>query len=241
MKKIVITLSALVLGFTAMAQLNIGAKAGLNYTIVNTMIDPEPDESPESASGIGFHLGGYLQYNFSDMLGIRPELLYSARGFQEDQSSTTSYDVFGTTYTTETTSDNKSTYSYLEIPILLAIQPSEKFAIHVGPGFGMLMGGKVKSSGETTTTTTSGGSTTTSTTSFDEEYSGSDVTDGLNKLEIAAVVGLGYQLESGLGFNLRYWRGLNTLNEETEPFPGIEVKQNTNLIQFSVTFALVKD
>lgn len=240
MKRIVLSLATVALAGGVMAQLNIGAKAGLNYTIISTKVDPEPDEKPESASGIGFHLGGFLQYNFSDMLGLRPELLYSARGFQENQTTTTTFDVFGTTTTTVSKSDNKASYSYLEIPILLAIQPSESFAIHVGPGFGLLMGGKVKSSGESTTTTTSGGSSSTTTSSFDGEISGSDVTDGLNKLEIGAVIGLGYQLEGGLGFDLRYWRGLNTLNKDTE-FGSTTVKQNTNMIQFSVCYAFVKD
>ncbi len=240
MKKIIVAISALVLGTTAMAQMTIGAKAGLNYTSIGTKIDPEPDEKPEASSGIGFHLGGFLQYNLSDKIGLRPELMYSIRGFKDENTTSTTNTFFGTTTTTETTSEDKGNYSYLEIPLLLAYNASENFSIHVGPGFGLLMGGKVKSEGESTTTTTTGSTTTTTTSSYSGEASGSDVTDGMRKMELGAVIGLGYQLESGLGFNLRYWRGLNTVNEETD-FGGVEVKSNTNLIQFSVTYAFIKD
>lgn len=240
MKKILVAVVALALGTAASAQLNIGAKVGLNYTSIGTKIDPEPDEKPDATSGIGFHLGGYLQYNLSDKIGLRPELLYSIRGFKDESSTSSSQTLFGTTIVTETTSEDKGNYSYVEVPLLLAYNVSENFAIHVGPGIGLLMGGKVKSEGETTTTTTTGGSSTTTTSSYSGEASGSDVTEGVRKMELGAVIGLGYQLESGLGFNLRYWRGLNTVNEETD-FGGVEVKSNTNLIQFSVSYAFIKD
>ncbi|HEX2617714.1 MAG TPA: porin family protein [Flavobacteriales bacterium] len=239
MKKAVFLLSGLAATSLSFGQLSIGAKAGLNYTIESVSIDPEPDEKPDNGSGIGFHVGGFLQYNFSDMLGIRPELLYSMRGFQADETTTTVFAIGNQVTTVKNTAENKSSYSYIEVPILLSIQPSEAFSIHVGPGFGLLMGGKVKSEGTMETTVVDGGDVTTSTSSFSVEASGSNVTDGLRKLEIAAVIGLGYQLESGLGFNLRYWRGLNSINEDTD-LGGTEVKYNTNLFQFSVCYAFIK-
>lgn len=240
MKKVLTTVAVLALVSTVNAQMTVGGKAGLNYTIISTKIDPEPDEKPESGSGIGFHVGGFLEFGISDKIGIRPELLYSVRGFQEDEKSSTSTTVGGIVSTTETTAENKSSYSYLEIPLLLAYKASDNFSIHVGPGFGLLMGGKVKSSGDTKTTIVNGGQTTTSTAAYDAELSGSDVTDGLRGMEIGGVIGAGYQAEGGLGFNLRYWRGLTTVNEETEFF-GTTVKSNANLIQLSVTYAFIKD
>jgi hypothetical protein len=53
-------------------------------------------------------------------------------------------------------------------------------------------------------------------------------------------LGGAYQLESGLSFGLRFWRGLSTFNEETE-FGPLTVKTNANVIQFSVGYAFVKD
>lgn len=240
MKKVLTTAALLVIVGSANAQLTVGAKAGLNYTIISTKIDPEPSEKPESGSGIGFHLGGFLEYELSDKIALRPELLYSIRGFQEDEKTSTSSTIGGIVTTTETSAENKSSYSYLEIPLLLAYKASDNFSLHVGPGFGLLMGGKVKSSGDTKTTVVNGGQTTTTTAAYDAELSGSDVTEGLRGMELGAVIGAGYQADGGLGFNFRYWRGLSTVNEETEFF-GTTVKSNTNLIQLSVTYAFIKD
>ena len=239
MKRSILILGGLMLAFNGFSQTRVGGKVGLNYTIITTMVDPEPDEKPENGSGIGFHLGGYVQFGLSEMIGLRPELLFSARGFQESNTSTSTYDVFGVTYTDESKSDNKSSYNYLEIPVLLVLQPNDNIGLHIGPGFGLLMGGKVKSSGSTTTSYTSGGSTTTTTSDFDVEVSGSDVTDGLRKMELAVVIGGDYETDGGLNFGLRYWRGLNTVNEDTE-FGDTTVKSFTNLIQFSIGFSFIK-
>lgn len=92
-----------------MAQLNVGAKVGLNYSIYGTKIDPEPDEKPESATGLGFHLGGYLEFMFSDNIGIRPELLFSARKTSDTQTTTSTTETFGTTIVAKTENDVKNT------------------------------------------------------------------------------------------------------------------------------------
>ena len=230
----------LVIVGSASAQVTVGAKLGLNYTIVSTMIDPEPDEKPENGSGIGFHLCGFLEFGISDKIAIRPELLYSIRGFQEDETTSNSSTIAGITTLTETTAENKTSYSYLEIPLLLAFKATDNFSLHVGPGVGLLMGGKVSSSGDTKVTVTADGQTTTSTSAYDVELSGSDVTEGLRGLELAGVIGAGYQADGGLGFNVRYWRGLNSINEDTEFFE-TTVKSNTHMLQLSVTYAFIKD
>jgi hypothetical protein len=223
-----------------MAQTSVGGKVGLNYTIISTSYDPEPDPKPDNASGIGFHLGAYAEIGLSDMIAIRPELLFSTHGVQQNQTTTSSFTFGGTTTTTETKSDDKQTLSYLEIPLLLAIKANDHIGLHIGPGFGLLMGGKVNSSGSSTSTTTDGGSSSTTTSDFDVSISGSDVTDGLNKLEIALVVGAAYETDGGLNFGLRFWRGLNTLNKETD-FGGSTVKSYTNMLQFSVGYTFMKD
>ncbi len=240
MKKKILLICAMAVGASAVAQTSIGAKVGLNYTIISTSIDPEPDEKPENASGIGFHLGGYAEIGLSDNIAIRPELLFSARGVQEDVTETSSSTFGGTTTTIENKSENSQTLSYLEIPLLLAFKANEHFGLHIGPGFGLLMGGKVKSKGSSTTTVTDGGSTNTTSSEFDVTFSGDDVTEDLNKMEIAIVVGAAYETDGGLNFGLRFWRGLNTVNKETD-FGGTTVKSNTNMLQFSVGYSFIKD
>jgi hypothetical protein len=237
MKKLILGVAACTVAFTASAQMNIGGKAGLNYSSYGTKVDPEPEEKPEAATGIGFHVGGYLEFMFSDKVGIRPELLFSARKTSDTETSTTTFDLFGTTTTAKTESDNKTTFSYLELPILLNYKLSDNFSFQVGPGFGLLMSAKNKFDATTTTTTTTGGSSTTTTT---ETSGDSDSKEGLRGLELGAVAGINYELESGLSVGLRYWRGLSTLNEETD-FGGATVKTNANVLQVSVGYAFLKN
>jgi hypothetical protein len=238
MKKMILaTLTIMVAGKT-MAQLNVGGKAGLNYSIYGTKIDPEPEEKPESSTGVGFHVGAYLDYMFSDNIGLRTELLYSARGTSETETTTDELVLFGTTITTKTESDVKNTISYVELPVLLNYKASDNLSFLVGPGLGFLMSNKSKFDATITTTTTAAGEdpvTNSSSLSGD-----SDSKEGLRGMEIGGVLGVVYELESGLNFGLRYWRGINTLNEETD-FGPATVKTNSNVIQFSVGYTFIKN
>jgi hypothetical protein len=58
-------------------------------------------------------------------------------------------------------------------------------------------------------------------------------------LEIGAVVGMIYETESGVNFGIRYWRGLNTVNEDTS-FGDATVKSYTNLFQASLGYSFIK-
>jgi len=233
--------ASLIFATGLMAQVTIGAKLGLNYTAISTSYTPEPTQKPDNPSGIGFHVGGYLQYNFTDAIGFRPELLYSLRGFQQNNTTTTSYTIFGSTTTTTTASKDNTGLSYLEIPLLLSFNLNEHLSFQAGPGLGLLMGGKVKSSGTSTTVTTDGSGTSTSSSSaYDVTRSGSDVTKDLTKLEIGLCVGGIFELHNGLNFGLRYWRGLNTVNDKTDFGNGNTIKQYTNLLQISIGYSFVK-
>jgi hypothetical protein len=240
MKHIVFALGAFAIGTIASGQTLVGGKLGLNYTLISTTIDPEPDEAPDQGSGVGFHIGGYVQLSISDHVGVRPELLFSMRGFQEDRITTsTSTGPFGTTVTDRSESENRTSYNYVEVPLLLSFQAGQKFGVQIGPGLGLLMGGKVKSSGSHTQTVTDGGTTTTTTTDFEETTRGSDVTDDLRKVEIGGVVGMIYETEGGVNFGIRYWRGLNTLNDDTS-FGDLTVKSYTNLFLVSLGYSFIK-
>ncbi|MEO8066464.1 MAG: porin family protein [Flavobacteriales bacterium] len=240
MKHILLAVGAFALGTSTFGQTLVGGKVGLNYTLISTTIDPEPDDAPDQGSGIGFHAGGYVQFGISEHVGVRPEVLFSMRGFQQDRVSTSSSSgPFGTTITDRSESSNRTAYSYVEIPLLLSFQANKKFGVQVGPGLGLLMGGKVKSSGSSTRTVTDGNTSTVTTSDFDMTTSGSDVTDGLRKLEIGGVVGMIYEAESGVNFGIRYWRGLNTVNEDTS-YGDATVKSYTNLFQASLGYSFIK-
>lgn len=82
-----------------------------------------------------------------------------------------------------------------------------------------------------TQTVTTGGQTVT--TNLDQTDTN---TDGIRPVELAGVIGLGYQAENGFDIGLRYWRGLSTINEDTDL-----VKSNQNIVQVSLGFALFRN
>ncbi|GAA4365148.1 porin family protein [Hymenobacter saemangeumensis] len=87
--------------------------------------------------------------------------------------------------------------SYLDIPVLLKANADGPF-FELGPQVGFLLSQK--------TTKESNGRTTTSTD-----------TEGTRQVDFGYVVGLGYQLESGLGIGLRYNGGIPDLSDPSEP------------------------
>lgn len=237
MKKLLTLATTIVLVGTVSAQMSAGAKAGLTYSSYGTKIDPEPTEKVDAESGIGFHLGGYLTYMFSDKIGLRPELLYDSRGIKSTETSSTTTDLFGTVTTTKTETESKGSLSYLEVPILLNFQLSDALSLQAGPALGFLMSAKSKFDSTTTTTVTDGGDTTTSTASVSGDDSS---TEGLRGMELGLCVGGIFETEGGLNFGVRYWRGLSTLNEETD-FGTTTVKTNANVIQVSVGYSFIKE
>jgi hypothetical protein len=228
MNKQLVLLAFIGISLSATAQLDLGGKAGLNYHFQSTSkgdMAPSGMEDPEGTNGLGFHVGVFARIPLSDKLGLRPELLYSTRSSTSQLNS--SIELLGTTTTVD--AETKGTLSYLEIPLLLDLAVNEGLSLQVGPAFGFMMGNKVTVTGNTSVTT--GGQTVT--TSLNSE---SNSTDGLNTLEIAGVIGLGYRLENGLDLGLRYWRGFTTLEEDADL-----TKTYQNLVQVSLGYAFLRN
>lgn len=224
MKKQISLLCTLVVASAAHAQSSFGGKAGFNYHIQGYSLGesaPTGATAPNNIDGFGFHVGAFAQCDLSDKLFLRQELLYRTRNTQRmTQSSNTILDV-----TTVIDTEEKGNMSLLEFPILLGYRLSDRLSLHVGPGMGILLGNKVTVSG--TSSVTTGGQTVTTTL---------DATDrsreGLRSVEFAGLLGLGYRTEGGLDLGVRYWRGLTTINEDTDLFAA-----HQNVIQFSVGYA----
>lgn len=129
MKKIMFALIVSVLGGNSMYaqsssdQLHIGVKAGANYS---NMYDSQNKEY--SADGkIGFAAGAFVSIPIGTYFGIQPELLFSQKGFKATNS------VFGNDVSLTRTT------SYIDVPIFLAVKPSEMVTILVGPQYSFLM------------------------------------------------------------------------------------------------------
>jgi len=241
MKKVILTVAATALVGSAMAQVSIGAKAGLNYNIWSVAEGdqfPSGADKPDSESGIGFHLGGYMEVPISDNLAFRPELLYSAHGIKsDDDESYTETDIFGNQYTVTNTGETTIKAGYLEVPLLLAYKPSDALGIHFGPVVAFRMGFNAASEG--TSTTTIGGQTTST------SYSSDSSTDtGVNGLDFGLAAGLAYELESGLNFGFRYCRSLTTTNDDSDN--GVLgstdfIKIHQNIMQVSIGYTFMKN
>lgn len=108
--------------------------------------------------------------------------------------------------------------TYLDIPVLARVNIASGFNAFIGPQFSFLLGNKDKME------ITEGGVTVSA-----EESS----TEGMNKLDLGLAFGVGYQLESGLNFNLGYDLGLSNIND----FEGSEdYKVHNRVIKISVGF-----
>jgi hypothetical protein len=105
----------------AQAGIGLGIKAGANFA------DQEVKDI-NTKTVTDFHVGAYLNVNFSDKFGIRPEVLYSAYGTKWD--------------------DVKVDYDYIAIPIMIRIMPVKILSLEAGPQFSFLTKAEVEGVGD---------------------------------------------------------------------------------------------
>lgn len=145
------------------------------------------DETFNTGSTGGITAGAFLTYSLTNKLALQPELLYVSKGSSSDNLFYAS----------------GFDCSYLEVPVLLKynfvqtgkLQPS----LYAGPAVGMLLSGELFSDW------------------FVSDRDGSDVTDGMNKLDLSLILGGDLEFPSSGRFNffvdLRYSLGLtNTVD-----------------------------
>jgi hypothetical protein len=101
--------------------IGIGIKAGANFA--NQAV-----KDIDTKTVTDFHVGGYLNLNFSDKFGIRPEILYSATGSKQE--------------------DVKVDFDYIAIPVMLRIMPVEVLSLEAGPQFSFLTKAEVEGLGD---------------------------------------------------------------------------------------------
>ena len=206
-------------------QVQFGMKAGLNYNIMDLTIVDDDDFTDEEidrledqrSNGSGYNLGGFATFP-GERARLRMELVYSSRAYST--STEYSYDhgygspTHWTAIETDVQIQQKYRLTYLELPILLEIQISNGFFIHMGPSFGYRTDWYLKEELEGTTVTTvtvNGFVDDKQTTNFAESETSRN--DGqVRNLEVGALLGVGYQLPNGLSFSLRYQRGLTPMN-----------------------------
>jgi len=176
------------------AQFALGIKGGPNFAKIDAS-----DAGGTWKGRTGFHGGAFALIKLTK-IGIQPEVLFSQQGSKFTFNS----------------QDVESNFNYINIPIILKLYTIAGLNLQVGPQFGFLSGGEVKS--------TVGGITTTN--DAKEFYKGSD---------FSAALGIGWDLPFGLTLDARYNLGLSKIND------GQNDEQSKNQVfQISAGFKLIK-
>jgi len=118
------------------SKLNFGVKAGINYSNVYDEVGDQFNANGK----VGFVGGAFLAVPIGDFLGVQPEILFSQKGFKATG------DILGVQYTT------RHTATFIDIPLLICLKPSEYFTLMAGPQYSFLIKEKDSFSSEGTTT-----------------------------------------------------------------------------------------
>ena len=105
----------------SIAQVNFGAKAGVNFSDIT-------GDDVDSFNGLtSFHIGVVAEIPVSDMFAVQPELIYSAQGSDYEES--------------EFSGSVKA--DYLNVPIMAKFYVGEGgFSVEAGPQVGLLLSAK---------------------------------------------------------------------------------------------------
>ncbi len=158
MKQLFTLVTLLIFSLSMQAQeFGYGFKTGLNFNRINS---DSIRVGEELAQNTGFHIGAIFAYKFTDLMGVRGELLYSIRGGR------IRYDgdgVFGLVSSTSgrlfridgsRSSSIRITNSYIDIPVSFYYKPASWVELSAGVQAGFLIGstavGQIIVNGETT-------------------------------------------------------------------------------------------
>lgn len=197
MKKILITMMALVVATGAFAQLNFGVKVGGNLATISGMTSEDngldfgdlAKVTPSQSMKVGFNVGAWAEYMVMPMLGVQVELNYSMQGVNTKVETSSS--LLGAASTTDTSYGA----GYVNVPIL-AKAHFANIAAYVGPQLGFATGFKY------TSTVTTDDKATEYEPEAVEDYSGFD---------FSLVVGAQYKLTANIGVDARYNIGLTNV------------------------------
>jgi len=112
-----------------------GLKAGINYS---NLYD-EVGEQFTAEAKFGFVGGVFLSIPIGTFLGVQPEVHYSQKGFKSTGT------ILGVSY------QDTHTTTFIDIPLLICLKPSEYFTLMAGPQYSYLIKEKdsFSSQGET--------------------------------------------------------------------------------------------
>lgn len=145
--------------------------------------------APEDRSRTGFAAGFFAEVKLNNTLSFQPEILYSQQGSWQNLIAYSS-----------TSGDKIMQYDYLNLPLLLKIYVwKRKLSIEVGPQIGYLLSHKTKNTPRNGTKRIE---------TIDKDF--------MNKLDVAAAVGVSYKAYGPFDLFARYTYGfLNIYKKDT--------------------------
>lgn len=198
MKKLVLSLFMLAgISTSSYAQGIIGPKVGMSFATATDTKVPDNTSTQDYKTIITPQLGIVFNARLGDYVSLRPELLYSQRGFKISNGGYTA----------------NARFNYLEIPFNVVgtfkAGPG-KIEVFAGPSVGYLFGGKIKSNVANSKDITIKGE--------DEPSNYNPITADdiyFNYLNVSMNAGLGYNWK-GLIFQAEYNYGFSNINPHYE-------------------------
>lgn len=205
MKRTILILFAVVLGIGthqafSQVQLAVGVKGGPNFAKINT--DASAMENYKSRTG--FHGGAFVLIK-ATKIGIQPEVIFSQQGSKVEVNS----------------QDLESSFSYVNIPIMLKLYTVAGINIQAGPQFGFVNSAEAPVFDE-----------------INQQWTVQDVKNRAKNSDVTIGLGLGWDLPFGLTIDARYNLGLSKIYDQA-PSQQTEDAKN-QVIQVSVGYKLFK-
>ena len=216
MKKIALLLLAgLSFSFAQAQGVQFGLKAGVNYS--NLAGDLDDEVNNENKLGFVGGITTNLPLSSDGFFNLAPELLYSSKGYQSDDSEFTN-PVDGRRWRIK----GDRSFNYLDLPVMIKINAGGLF-FEGGPVASYLLDIKDKREVK-----------------IDDEEIEDESTvlpkGDISDFEIGYAAGLGYKAPMGLSLNLRYNGSINALADEDDG--GDLTNARHSLFQFTVGFLL---
>ncbi len=207
---------AVMTAFAAQAQTaSFGVRGGAN--ISNLSGDLRNEDRFENK--VGFHGGIFANFGIvDDFFSIQPELLYSSKGFKNEESE---YTVLNQTYRRE----GKSNYNYLDLPVLAKIKAGPLY-FEAGPQASYLL----SVNNETKTYINDNLQST----NRDEKSK-----EGLSEFEVGYAAGIGFtSRNNAISFGVRYNGSINDFVKEDVNFEGDLTNARHSLFMVTVGFGI---
>ena len=207
MKKFLLTAALLFCTVLGFSQTKFGVKGGLNFANIELESNDFEDFSFSPSSRTSFHIGGFAEIGLGSTFVFQPALLLSGKGYKLDYSATEGG------YSTSI--DQTLSLYYLELPLNFVAKLDAgkgKFLIGAGPYAAYAIEGKSKGR----LNFDGPGAQEDASTPLNADIKFGNNEDEIKPSDFGINFLAGYELKSGLLFNVGYGLGLSDLSNDSE-------------------------